>query len=319
MEEKIPSLEEITRQPLRWANGSSYADVRCYEPVSVGSGALVVKRMNKGGVSSSDRASSELINASVEHFRDGLIACGVPVIAPYVCLIDGEDVVHICGFGGDTVQKFLSLCEVSERRHAIASVINAIAGVLGQRGAPEFGIDARMSNFCRDSTGRVTYVDVFPALCKFNGQYFVHWPNPSDPKVVAKEVVRKFQPMGIIRRLRFDTLEAGSCNEKDVRIAIVDALGNKEGGEVLDFLDSLPDRRFAEAGVERKHQIIDALSLDDTDAAREIAISIVPNDSDRKETLKKIFINTSSFAGHHGVDPREGFEEVRRMLHSFVR
>lgn len=319
MKIRIPSLEEITKQPMRWANASSYADVRCYEPVSEGSEAFVVKRMNKGGVTSSNRSLAELINASVEHFRDGLIACRVPVISPYVCLIDGEDVVHICGFGGDTVQKFLSSCEASERPHVIASVINAISGVLGQSEMPQFGIDARMSNFCRDSTGRVTYVDVFPALCRFHGEYFVHWPNPSDPKVVAKEVVRKFHPTGIIRRLRFDTLEAGSCDESDIRAAIVNALGDGEGRKMIDFLDGLPDRRFAEVGSNGKHSIIDGLTLDDTDAAREIAISVVPHDVARKETLKKIFIGTSSFSGHHGIDPQEGFEEVRHMLHSFVR
>lgn len=310
---------EIGKWPLQWAEASSYADVRCYvDPKSGDNEAVIVKRINAARLGGDAHSTARLINESVLHFRDGLAKRHVPIITPYECTVDGEDVVHISGYGGATVRSLMSGAPADDRRRYLAMVVGAMTGVLDQGDVPEVGIDARLSNFCHGEGG-VTYIDVFPALCVFGGEYLVHWPNPTDPRVIAKERRRKFDPQGIVRRFRFDVLEAGDSDDDDLHAAIIDAMGGEAGGRMLDFLRTLPDRAFAEASTDGKHALIEALTPDDTDLAREIAIRIVPRDDTRARTLKQLYINTSSFAGHHGVDPMLGMERAKEQLHSFVR
>lgn len=316
---RTAALSEISKWPLQWAEASSYADVRCYvDPRSGDDEPVVVKRINVGRMTVDIRAAAELINSSVQHFRNGLAQCNVPIINPYECTVDGDDVVHISGYGGKTVRNLMTGASTQDRRRYLSMVVDAMTGVLGQGDSPKIGIDARLSNFCHGREG-VTYVDVFPALCVYDGTYMVHWPNPTDPAIVAKERRRKFDPYGIIRRLRFDVLEAGDSDEEDIRVAISDVMGTDEGGKMLGFLERLPDRAFAEAASSRKHEIIEALGPDDTDFAREIAIRLVPRDEHRMGRLKQLYVDTSSFAGHHGVDPSAGFRRAKDQLHAFVR
>jgi hypothetical protein len=113
-------------------------------------------------------------------------------------------------------------------------------------------------------------VDTFPPLVKFQGEFLVHFPNPIDPKIIEQELKRKFDPLGILRRLRFSILaQDAGIGEADIVVAVRSVVGKTFGDQVQQFFQTLPDNKPVEVALAE-------LTLDDPDAIRELALRFMP-------------------------------------------
>jgi hypothetical protein len=304
--------------PERWKRTSYYAELVCHEPVNGGSATVVKAIMpwHLDGLSGRDQAAAaELINASVRYFRKLLAERNVPLARPYECLISEGRVLHLSPYVGPTVQEVIETATPVEARRLLMEVLLAMRGVLDQPEPRACGIDARLSNFCVDPSGRIVYVDLFPALCRYRDIWFVHWPNPTDPDIVQKELERKFSRLGILRRLRFDVMNVQLGLEVQLQQAILDVFS--DAGEILGFFHRLPDRRLAEMKTEEIFGLIDGLTILDTDTAREIALRLIPEGPNRRGALRQVFDLSSSFSAR-GIPADVRIPQLKALLRSFV-
>lgn len=313
----MDSAEVATGQIL-WQRQSYYADVVCYVGDDKATVVKTIMPKHLEGLSGGDRAqTAHFINRAVAHFREQLAALKVPLADPYECrYVDGK-VIHICPYAGPTVAQSILAMSHDEQRRWLARVLESMDGVLDQVGPPRVGIDARLSNFSCGSNEQAIYIDVFPALCWFEGRFLVHWPNPSDAAIVAKELERKFQWMGILRRLRFDVLETDPSLERIFYAALREVLGAKKGGAAIEFFEELPDRKVASATPDELIAIIDGLTVMTTDQARELALRLIPDGPGRREAMARVFDLSSSFS-RHGISPEARLPQLKELLKTFV-
>jgi hypothetical protein len=108
--------------------------------------------------------------------------------------------------------------------------------------------------------------------------------------MIEQELTRKFDPLGILRRLRFSilSLDAG-ISEVDILIAIRSVMGEAFHKTVQSFFSTLPDNGDVK-------QILENLTLDDTDAIRELALRFMPPRGEARNTyFTEVFDLSSSF------------------------
>jgi hypothetical protein len=136
----------------------------------------------------------------------------------------------------------------------------------------------------------VLYIDTFPPLVLYKGEYLVHFPNPKDPVVIEQELQRKFDPLGILRRLRFSVLSQGAgITEVDILGAVGSVMGEVFGRCVQDFFRTLPDNKDVSVALEE-------MTLIDPDAIRELALRFMPPRGEaRDQYLSKVFDLSSNF------------------------
>ena len=264
---------------IEWTLNSRYAVVSCFSK----SGVLWVEKMIS--TDNTEIQNPKWVNEVSECFRQKLIFNKVPLASPYLFEEKENFSIQTSPYIGPDIEKFFSLNRLNKRNKLIVveKVIAVMSGILFQDPSLEVGIDPRLSNFCINENGSIYYVDTFPPLVKYNGEYVVHFPNPTSSEIIKKEIARKFNPYGIIRRLRFSILEQDySLKEKDILLAIKNVLGKTFCVDVENYFSSLPREFNGEL---------------DVDTIREIAISkaLSKTGKEREFFLTEIFELSSSF------------------------
>lgn len=264
---------------IKWTVNSRYAVVSCFSK----DGVLWVEKMIS--TDNTETQNPKLVNEVSSCFRQKLADNKVPLVDPYLFEERENFSIQTSPYVGPDIEKFFILNRLNKKNKLsiVEKIISAMSGVLLQGPDLEVGIDARLSNFCINENGNVFYVDTFPALVKYNGEYVVHFPNPTSPELIAQEIKRKFDAYGIIRRLRFSILEQDySLTEKDILLAIKNVLGCSFSTSVENYFSSLPREFNSEL---------------DVDTIREIAISKASSKigKERESFLTEIFELSSSF------------------------
>lgn len=264
-----------------WQKESRYALVTCFNN---GRGVVVEKQICPHSV---DAGNAHWVNETSRYFREKLRRLGVLLAEPYTFEeVDGKAIQYSPYVGQD-------LEEILTRGLSVASVLEKLvatmSGVLSQT-EREVGIDARVSNFCLGPDGRVFYVDTFPPLVKYDGNFIVHFPNPVNPVIVEQELRRKFDPLGVMRRLRFSILEQDSGISEELILDAVDkVMGTAFGFQVREMFYNLPDHKNLEVA-------LGEITLEDPDGIREVALRVMPPSGEaRVHFLTEIFNLSSHF------------------------
>lgn len=215
------------------------------------------------------------LNQATESFRAGLAHCGVQLSARYrFFVIEGQIAVQVSSYEGPDLEEILRQ-EPQRVETELAAVIRSIHGVLVQT-EPRVGLDPQLANFA--AGGR--YIDIFPPLVRFRGGYLVHYPNPTDPEQVRREIERKFNPTGILRKLRFFLMAVNPNWDIAFERAVEPILLDRRLKVTHEILHALPDRelRDVSSGV-----IVAAIEQHcqpglDVETMREIAARVTPAD-----------------------------------------
>lgn len=289
----------MTMRTIVWQRSSRYALVRC---VNNGRGVIVEKEIAPKSVNSEN---ARWVNETSIYFRKQLRQLGVLLAEPYTFTEKEGKAIQCSPYVG------LDLDEVFTRGEATAKtleeLLSTMSGVLFQKNR-EVGIDARLSNFCLGPDARVYYVDTFPPLVKYQGEFIVHFPNPTDKEVQEQELRRKFDPLGIMRRLRFSILAQDvGISEPDILKATRNVMGRSFGQEVKDSFHMLPDHKETE-------QALSELTLDDPDAIRELALNFMPpRGSTRDKYFSTIFDLSSNFCPLK-ITAKERVDRIRDLF-----
>jgi hypothetical protein len=268
------------KRTIVWQRKSRYALVTCF---SNGRGVVVEKEIAPENVNS---GNAHWVNDTSVYFRNKLRDLGVLLAEPYTFTVRGSKAIQRSPYVG------LNLDEVFHKGDASAKTLqelfSTMRGVLTQE-EREVGLDARLSNFCLGPDKRVYYVDTFPPLVKYKEKFIVHFPNPTDSEVVEQELKRKFDPLGILRRIRFSILaQDAGINEQHILVAVRDVMGKVFGHQVQDFFQTLPDNKPEQALAE--------LNLSDPDAIRELALRFMPvKGKAREKYFSTVFDLSSNF------------------------
>lgn len=290
-------MKPSTDGHVKWRIQSRQADVVC---IQTDSGDIVEKRI----VQATGPEEAEWINAVSRHFRKRLANLGVPLAEPYKFEVRGHTPVQTSPYAGVNLETIIG--EHEAPTDLLSTLLRAIKGVLEQT-TSEVGIDARLSNFCSDGRGNIFYVDTFPPLVVFEGRPVVHFPNPTDKETIAREVIRKLSPMGILRRLRFSILEQrNSIGEPELLTAILDVMGESFWRRVKDFFGTLPGNISREEALSKIH-------LDDPDWTREVAVSLAPEGLQGRTFVQKAFALSSNLPCND--EPMLPPEERLRQIH----
>lgn len=282
---------------IKWTINSRYAVVSCFSK----DGDLWIEKMIS--TDNTETQNPKWVNEVSECFRQKLIFNKVPLASPYLFEERENYSIQTSPYVGPDVEKFFYLNRLDKKNKLliVEKIIAAMSGVLFQGSNPEVGIDPRLSNFCVNNDGDIYYVDTFPPLVKYNGGYVVHFPNPVSPEIIAKEIIRKFNSYGIIRRFRFSILEQDySLTERDILLAIKNVLGKNFSDDVENYFLSLPREISREL---------------DADTIREIAISkaVSKFGKQRELFLTEIFELSSSF-GALKLSKEEKFSRIVELL-----
>ena len=283
-----------------WQAKSRYALVTC---INNGRGVIVEKEIAPENVNSQN---AHWVNDTSMYFRRRLRELGVPLAEPYTCTVDGAKAIQCSPYVGLDLDKVFEKGEATPQ--ILEKLIGSISGVLRTEGR-EVGIDARLSNFCLGPGGEVYYVDTFPPLVRYDGEFIVHFPNPTDAKVVEQELQRKFDPLGILRRLRFSILaQDAGISEADITASVRSVMGEAFGIKVYEFFQTLPDNKDVQVALAE-------ITLDDPDAIRELALRFMPPKGEqRKEFFSAVFDLSSNFCPLRITEE----ERIRRIRDLFV-
>ncbi len=290
-----------TVQTIVWQVKSRYALVTC---INNGRGVIVEKEIAPENVNSENAL---WVNETSIYFRNKLRDLGVLLAEPYTFTQTGSSAIQCSPYVGLDLEKVFR--EGKATPEILARLVSTMSGVLGQT-EREVGLDARLSNFCLSPGENVYYVDTFPPLVFYEGEYIVHFPNPTDPELVEQELRRKFDPLGILRRMRFSILAQDvGISEEDFLVAIRTGMGETFGKQVADFFQNLP-------GNQKIDQALAELSLDDPEAIRELALRFMPP---RGETRKQYFSQIFDLSSHFCPLKITDEERVSRIRKLFTR
>lgn len=289
-----------------WQKKSRYALVTC---INNGRGVVVEKQIAPENVNS---GNAYWVNKTSAYFRQELRNHGVLLAEPYTFAEKEGKAIQCSPYVGLNLDEVFHREKKVKIHHILEGLISTISGVLLQPDCGRrVGIDARLSNFCLGPDGRnVYYVDTFPPLVEYKGKYIVHFPNPTDPKLIEQELKRKFDPLGIMRRLRFSILAQDTgIHEVDVLMAVEEIMGGAFERQVRDFFQTLPDNK-------EEKQALNELSLSDPDAIRELALRFMPP---RGEARDKYFSEVFDLSSHFCPLKMTVSERMTRLRELLVR
>src|SRR3989344_1114579 len=281
-----------------WQEKSRYALVTC---INNGRGVVVEKVIAPESVNSQN---AHWVNETSMYFREKLRELGVLLAEPYTFAEEGGKAIQTSPYVGLALNKVFHKGEGTTA--ILENLISTIGGVLSQQVA-EVGIDARLSNFCLGPDNRVYYVDTFPPLVKYRGKYIVHFPNPTDQMVIRQEIGRKFNHLGILRRLRFSILQDTGTTEADIMLAVRNIMGGSFASEVEAFFQTLPDNKDIEVALAE-------LSLDEPDAIRELALRFMPPKGEERDKYFDAVFDLSSNFCPLKITPEERVSRIRDLF-----
>lgn len=279
-----------------WQVKSRYALVTC---INNGRGIIVEKEIDPQG-------NARLVNKTSVYFRKKLRENGVLIAEPYICYKKNGKAIQTSPYVGLDLEKIFHQGGANEK--LLTKLIGSISGILNQE-VPEVGIDARLSNFCLGPNEDIYYVDTFPPLVKYKGEYLVHFPNPTDGEILKQEFFRKFDCFGILRRLRFSILEQDvGFTEDHIINAINDVLGSEFAKKTKDFFETFPDHTGT------LDLAFSMLKIKDTDGIRELALRLMPHPGKNRESfLNDIFELSSNFCPIK-LSPDERLTRIKRIF-----
>lgn len=284
-----------------WKAKSRYALVTC---INNGRGVIVEKEIAPENVNSQNAL---WVNETSMYFRRKLHELGVPLAEPYTCIETEGKAIQCSPYVGLDLEKVFQKGEATTA--TLEKLLVAISGVLRQK-VREVGIDARLSNFCLGPGKEVYYVDTFPPLVKYEGEFIVHFPNPTDEEVIEQELRRKFDPLGILRRLRFSILaQDAEITEQDILVATRSVMGDTFGTQAENLFKTFLDHKDTT-------QALEEISLDDPDAIRELALRFMPPKGDAR---KKYFSVVFDLSSHFCPLKLTEVERISRIRALFVK
>jgi len=261
-------------------------------------------------------AQAKLINKATKSFLRLLAFYDVPLPSKYYCVLSKEGyAVHFMSDEGTDCAAL-----VQREPEQLPAVLKAILTVLQNSlsiTTPEIGIDARLSNFAFNGHGAV-YFDVFPPLFVDDGHHMVHYPNPQDPKVIQLEVERKFQPFGILRRLRFDLLAVDPGWETSFFEAL-SVLEEPLKTEIISKFKALPDGSVATLSTEERLRLLDNILATDVDTMREVAAKLVTlRGEERQSFMQEVFVCTSLAITTDPAEHEARLARYRQLVRPYV-
>jgi hypothetical protein len=294
-----------------WFSRSHFSDIACFRDIDDPSAGVVIKRILPWHLDTLPAVQRDevarLFNQSTLHFRELLQQYQVPVAKTYECLYQDGHVFHISSEEGTSAQTCINH-DHCDRPKMIGLIVRAIAPLLTQPDPPMVGLDPQLDNFGvvrqPDDELGVVYVDIFPPLCYFEGRHLVHYPNPTDQKVIEWELDRKFRPLGILRRLRFSVLSVDLALEEIFLAELRQALESRLFGQIRDFFESLPDAAIRN-GFNRQDisRLIQNIPDEGVDDIREVGMRLASRSVlTRKQFLAEVFDLSRK-------DPSPGYEE----------
>ncbi len=285
---------------ILWQVVSRHALVTCTKEKK---GCFVTKQIAPKAV---NKENANWVNKVSKKFRDGLKELNVPLAEPYTFYKKGGNALQKSPYIGIDLEQIVKK-RGTPQIGLIDILLESIKDLLLLKNNL-IGIDARLSNFCLGSDGKVYYVDTFPPLIFYRKEYIVHFPNPTDPKTIEQEVQRKFNYLGILRRLRFSILEQDAgLTEENFLDSIYRVLGQKICDESKKFFDSFLDKRKIE-------EAIDLINLDDPDSIREVALRIMPKKGTGQTIFFQEIFNLSSNFCPLNISSDEKLERIKELF-----
>ena len=250
---------------------------------------------------------AKYLNEASEYFRTQLRQLGIPLASNYEYFVWQGYALQVSTYEGVDGEALLKQ-NPNLVAEVVPEVIKAASGVLNQGPDPIVGLDGRLSNFC--FTGQsIVYIDTFPPLCQFRGETLVHYPNPTDSGQIEQELQRKFEPLGILRRLRFSVLALNPAWSSVFDQALTH-LEPRLQRQAEKFFASIPNGSIKSLGRKEILALVDGLAVTDVDARREIAALVIPPGHERAALLEQIFCLTT-------LVPVEGFDPLPERLKKF--
>lgn len=282
-----------------WQKKSRYALVTC---INNGRGIVVEKQIAPQSVTTENVV---WVNETSKYFRKKLAELHVQLAEPYTFVEREDKSIQCSPYVG------LNLIEVFRKTQdhftTLVKLLATMKGVLAQK-TREVGIDARLSNFCLGPDGKVYYIDTFPPLVKYEGVFIVHFPNPTEPARVEEELKRKFDPLGILRRLRFDILSQDtSITEAMLVEAVRYVMGKEFCSNVEHFFKALPSNNGYKKALAE-------LTLDDPDAIRELALRFMPQQRETRDAYLSTIFDLSSKYCLLKLTDEERLQRIRELF-----
>lgn len=310
----------------RWVSRSHFSAIICVEN---GTGKLVIKAImpwHLEGLPNGERSSTiEMLNAATVEFRHQLAMHAVALSSVYDILTQDGYIYHVSSYAGEPGDAMMLTLNAEHRLQLLHQMLRAIAGVLHQSTPVTVGLDAQLSNFgvVPKSEGEfdVRYLDVFPPLVRYQDQYLVHYPNPTDPVTHERELQRKFSPFGILRRMRFSVMSVDDNLEGAFNASLRDVLDTSVFSEVDERFAKLPDAAINN-GFDRSaiRDLIAAIPLEGIDDIREVGMRLARRSSmPREQFLNEVFDLSRIYTSPGYEEPHEvRFEKLRQRLIQLV-
>jgi len=261
--------------------------------IVVGGSQLVVKKVKTISNGNQPSAQSALLaNQLTEYFYRQLNRVGVPVPERYSTTIHGTEAVHIISYEGVDFAEQID-ADHTQTMGRVSLILEAISPAFQQK-SWSVGLDPRLSNFA--GTSRAVYFDLFPPLCIYEGNLFVHYPNLADPAKLEMERVRKFSALGVLNRLRFGILAVQPSVVADYEHLALDMLPVALRSEVGGYFAQLPDNQIGLVSEDRLVEIVEAFQGSEIEAMRSFAARLLKETGEaRNHLMREVFVLTSVY------------------------
>ncbi len=259
-----------------------------------GGSQLVVKKVKTISNGNQPSAqSAQLANQLTEYFYKQLNRVGVPVPERYSTTIHGTEAVHVISYEGVDFAEQID-ADHTQTMGRVRLILEAIQPVLRQQ-EWVVGLDPRLSNFA--GTGRAVYFDLFPPLCIYGDNLFVHYPNLVDSAKLEMERVRKFSALGVLNRLRFGILAVQPSVIVNYERMALEVLPQPLRHEVGDYFAGLPDNQIGLVSEQRLAEIIEAFQGSEIEAMRSFAAKLITEQGEeRNRLMREVFVLTSVYS-----------------------
>lgn len=246
-----------------------------------GHNLLVVKPIGKRLSS----VAAEQLASDIEMYWHMLRERGVPVPSflqtkayPYPrSTQDGWRVTEVSSFCGESLRSYFEGASVKECLEIVRQLTFILTGLFPNSNdfTLNLTIDPVLSNFARNETGRISYIDFIPPRLSTKDRTLVAFP--SSRKIPKKDWdFLRFRHLDA-RGLIIIFLAQTSRIRPELRPQFLRLLLEDLPQPLAAFLASLPTQRLVESkNSAEKARIIDQLKPEDADLARDMACALIP-------------------------------------------
>ncbi|MFC1662573.1 hypothetical protein ACFL04_00185 [Patescibacteria group bacterium] len=280
---------------VHWTQVSRFANIVAVEKEDGSNVVLKCLLPDEIGPLAEDdrRAKAEEFNRLVSQYHVILKSFGVKLPLPYRMVVtDAGWPIHEAPYRGENYEELVRQ-DIGLVPQLLECIVCCIIQVLHQPEPYRVGIDLRLSNFAGYPEDETCYVDSFPPLYLEGDTYHVFIPQPDSEEEIMDAVFRKFNPLGSIRRLRFDLLAFDPALEDILMELLESVLTPSLFSQVDRYFAGLNDRQIKETTpLDEVIRVIRQTDPNDIDALREIGARRVPQCEDRRKIMQRIFYCT---------------------------